>query len=244
MTGWHQGRMAAWDLETTGPDPETARIVTAYVGVIDGTGGQAPAELHWLADPGCDIPAEATAVHGITSEMARANGLPAAQVIGEVTAELARNMAAGIPAVGFNLSYDFTVLDREARRHGVTPLSDLLFTGVTPVIDAYVLDKAVDAFRRGKRTLADVCQHYGVKLNGAHDASADAVAAARVAWCIASRFPHIAEMPLDELHAAQIRWRAEQCASFQDYLRRSGKPGAVIDGSWPLTPFAEPEAVS
>lgn len=243
MTGWHTGRLVPWDLETTGPDPETARIVTAYVGVIDGAGQEPPVETHWLAAVEDDIPAEATAVHGITTEQARADGLPARRVVAEVIDELARHMQAGIPAVGFNLSYDFTVLDREARRHGVKPLSDRL-PAVTPVVDAYVLDKAVDMFRRGKRTLGDVCRHYGVDLDGAHDASADAVAAARVAWRIASRYPHIAEMPLEELHAAQIRWRADQCASFQDYLRRSGKPGAVIDGSWPLIPFTEPEAAS
>lgn len=227
--------MAPWDLETTGPDPESARLVTAYVGVIDGAGLEPPVELTWLADPGCEIPAEATAVHGITTEHAHRDGLPVAQVVAEVIDELARHMQAGIPAVGFNLCYDFTVLDREARRHGVKPLSDRL-PALTPVVDAHVLDKAVDVYRRGKRTLTDVCRHYGVNLEGAHDASADAVAAARVAWCIANRYPHVAEMPLDELHAAQTRWRAEQCASFQDYLRRSGKPDAVIDGSWPFTP--------
>ena len=43
------------------------------------------------------------------------------------------------------------------------------------------------------------------------------------------------EMSAEELHLAQVKWKAEQSASFQEYLRRRN-PEAVVDGSWPLVP--------
>ena len=56
-----EGPLPAWasalgvfDLETTGIDAETARIVTAHVGLIDATGDSSRTD--WIADPGVEIP--------------------------------------------------------------------------------------------------------------------------------------------------------------------------------------------
>lgn len=108
---------------------------------------------------------------------------------------------------------------------------DVESTGI--VIDPLVLDKFVDPFRRGSRKLEAVCPHYGVRLDQAHDAAADAIGAARVAWRIARKYPAIASKPLAELHELQVKAKAEQAASFQEHLRRKGSD-EVIDGSWPL----------
>jgi hypothetical protein len=107
-----------------------------------------------------------------------------------------RSGRSGCPVVGFNLCYDLTLLDRELRRHGRPPLEPGY------VIDAFVLDKHV-SYRRGPRKLVDQCQHYGVRIDGAHDAAADALAAARVAWRIAQRYPTVSGKTLPELHDAQ-----------------------------------------
>jgi DNA polymerase III epsilon subunit-like protein len=73
---WHTGRLAAFDIETTGTDPESDRIVTAAISLV---GAELPGEHHaWLIDPGIEIPAGAAAVHGITTERARAEGRDAA----------------------------------------------------------------------------------------------------------------------------------------------------------------------
>lgn len=74
---WYD-RLGVFDLETTGIETETSRIVSAYVGVVDAFG--APKGVSWLADPGVEIPAQASAVHGITTERARAEGRDAAEV--------------------------------------------------------------------------------------------------------------------------------------------------------------------
>jgi DNA polymerase III epsilon subunit-like protein len=69
---WWNGRMAAFDLETTAANPEEARIVAAAV-VLVGAGAETDSTT-WLADPGIEIPEEAAEVHGITTERAQAEG--------------------------------------------------------------------------------------------------------------------------------------------------------------------------
>lgn len=231
---WHEGRMAAFDIETTGTSPESDLIVTAAVSLL---GGGMPSEHRsWLVDPGVEIPAGAVAVHGITTERARAEGRDPADAVAEIVALLAGQVLSGTPIVAFNARFDLTTLDREARRHGLTPLIDLVGgEGEMLVIDPFVLDKQVDRYRRGKRTLNAVCEHYDVPLTAAHDANADAVAAARVAYRLGSRVAELREMTLRDLHEMQVTWAAEQAASLQDYFAREGRAERV-EGAWPVVP--------
>ncbi len=234
-TPWHTRPMAAFDIETTGLDVEGERIVTAALWRIDPTRGTKEVTT-WLADPGIEIPQEATEIHGITTAQARAEGRPAAEVVHEIASAFEDVVSVGIPVVVYNAPYDLTLLDREISRHRPgTPLA-----AQPLVVDPFVLDKQVDTFRRGSRKLVDVCAHYEVPLaqEEAHGAAADALAAARLAWRIAATRPEIAELSAEDLHLAQTKWKAEQSASFQDYLRRRD-PEAVVDGSWPMVPAAE-----
>jgi len=219
--------LGVFDLETTGIDVETSRIVSAHVGVIDSEGD--PVETRtWLSDPGIEIPEQATAVHGISTEHARAEGRPAAEVISEIITELKLLVARGIPITVFNAPYDLTVLNREAVRHGITPLPT-----PNPVIDPLILDKAMDRWRKGKRTLAAAALVYGVILEDAHDAAADAVAAGRVAQAIARRYGDALHADALDLHRMQVAWCAEQSASFQDYMRRTKDPNFTKSHLWP-----------
>ncbi len=221
--------VGVFDLETTGVDVARDRIVTAHVGVLDRSGAVVSARS-WLADPGIPIPAGASAVHGITTERARAEGRPAAEVVTEVRETLARLFAVGIPVVAYNAAFDFSLLANECVRHGLAPLVP------SPVIDPLILDKAVDRYRRGKRTLDLVAEHYEVALTGAHEAAADAEAAGRVALAILARFS--AELPASALqtHEAQIGWAREQGASLTDYLIRVGRlqPHESLESDWPV----------
>lgn len=237
MSAWHLGRLCGFDLETTGVDVETDRIVTACV--VQLGGGRDTEPTTWLADPGVEIPEEAAAVHGVTTERARAEGAPAGQVIEQITAALVQTARDGTPIVAMNASFDLTMLDRECARYGV---KSLWADAIPMVIDPRVLDKAVDRYRRGGRTLTDLCTHYGVRLDGAHSADADAIAACRVAWRIAQRYPQIGEMPLEDLHEQQVQWAAEQAESLADYFRRTpGKEHQAdgVRGEWPLVPATE-----
>lgn len=237
---WHTEPLLGFDLETTGVNVETARIVTAAA--VDYKPGDSIDTLPdrarlWLANPGVPIPAEATAVHGVTTEQARANGRPAAQVADEIADVLAANLSTGIPVVAMNGRYDFTVLDRELRRHNLATLQQRLgrVTSPGPVIDPFILDKQADKFRRGSRKLEALAVHYGVTLAAAHTADADALAAVEVAVAIGEKYRELQVHP-EQLHVWQIRWAAQQAASFQEYLRKTD-PYAVIDGDWPLVPL-------
>jgi len=221
---WHA--LGVFDLETTGIDVETARIVTAHVGLIDMT-GRSIAEGAWLADPGVDIPEQASAVHGISTERARAEGRPAGEVVAEIVAAVEAVFARGVPLVIYNAPYDLTVLAREAERHGIaSPV-------IGNVVDPLVIDKALDTYRKGKRTLEVASQLYGVQLDDAHDAGADAVAAGRVAQAIAAKYPDELGISAEELHRKQVGWCSEQAASFQEYMRAKRDPSFTADGRWP-----------
>lgn len=221
-------RLAVFDLETTGIDVETSRVVTAFVGVI-GADGTLERSWSWMADPGVDIPERATEVHGVTTERARAEGRPAAAVVGEIVAVLRELLEARTPVVAYNAPYDFSLLHFEAERHGIESI-----IAPSPVVDPLILDRRLDKFRKGKRTLEVVAALHGVPLEGAHDAGVDAVAAGRVAQAIGRLYA--AELPagVDELHEAQRSWSLEQAADFQSYMRRVRDPEFVAEGEWPI----------
>ncbi len=224
MNSWHMHPRAAFDLETTGRDPLTARIVTASIILVDGQ-GEVLHHHEWLADPGVDIPSEATSVHGISTSTAREQGAPAAQVVHEVAEVLRCYFRRSIPVLAFNARYDFTVLASEGSRHNVfTP-------NPFPVLDPYVMDKYADRYRRGKRTLSATCAHYGVPLENAHTSAADVLATLGVGAVLADRF-HQLQKPAPDLHGFQVTWARRQAESFQEYLRRSD-PAAVVEGGWP-----------
>ncbi|MEC3995069.1 exonuclease domain-containing protein [Actinacidiphila sp. DG2A-62] len=232
---WHE-HLAGFDLETTGVDVESARIVTAAL--VDR--GPIPARpVTWVADPGVEIPAGAAKLHGYTTERARAEGISPEEVVGELVALLATYADEGVPVVAMNATYDFTVLDREARRHGITPLVDLVGDRLW-VVDPWVLDRKLDRYRRGGRTLEDLCRHYRVPLGKAHDAAADAVAAVDVVRAIVKREPVIGTATPEFLHDRQADWArvlADDRAAY--FARTPGKEhrAAGVLRDWPLVPF-------
>ncbi|MFD7613498.1 3'-5' exonuclease [Streptomyces sp. NPDC059828] len=238
---WHREPLVGFDLETTGTDPLDARIVTAAVVAVED--GRPVRRCTWLADPGIRIPAQASAIHGISSERAAADGRPASEVAEQIAETLTGHWQAGVPVVAYNAAFDLTLLSAELARHGLPSLSERLGQGtdasaIGPVIDPYTIDRAVDRYRRGKRTLEAVCAEYGVVLDEAHEASADALAAVRVACAIAERHASVAAVTPTELHSRQIRWYADWAADFQDFLRRKGTHDAVVDGTWPVRALA------
>ena len=97
----------------------------------------------------------------------------------------------------------------------------------------HVIDKHVDPRRRGKRTLTATCEHYGVRRTDAHDATGDALAAARLAWTLTERHPDILQVDPTELHQAQIGWRRDQAESLARYFVRQGRPDDVAR-DWPI----------
>ncbi len=232
---WHRGPIAAFDTETTSPEPEQARLVSATFLSINPVTSSVH-ERSWLVNPGVPIPAEATAVHGITDQQVWKDGQEPRDALPEIVTALTAAWATGTPVIAYNAPYDLTLLDHELARHGLRSIAEHGGPGL--VVDPLVCDRRLDRYRRGKRTLTAACEHYKVRLDGAHDASFDAIAAARLAWRLAEVFPAVMqERGLEQLQADQARWHAEWAKHLQDYLRSSGKePDAVVDGTWPYRP--------
>ena len=104
--------LAVFDLETTGIDVDTCRIVTAHVGVL-GASGEVLERREWIVDPGVEIPTAASLIHGVTTERARLEGQSAPTAVAEIVAALADVAGRGLPIVAYNASYDFSLLERE-----------------------------------------------------------------------------------------------------------------------------------
>lgn len=216
-------RLLSFDLETTGTDPLTARIVTSALITIN---RREVDKLEMLADPGIPIPEGASKVHGISTEYAQEHGRPHDEVLAETIQRIRDGWKAGATLVVYNACYDLTVL------RSLEPT----FTVDGPVVDPLVIDKAKDRFRKGGRQLERVCEHYGVTLGNAHEATADALAAARVAWKLARAYPEITEMTSDDLMVNQATWHYETQSSLKEYFENQGKPerAATVNISWPL----------
>ncbi|MGW0119245.1 exonuclease domain-containing protein [Streptomyces sp. NPDC003327] len=234
-THWYEGPLAAFDTETTGVDVEEDRIVSAAL-VVQDTAGARPRVTRWLVNPGIPVPEGATAVHGLTNDHLQRNGRWPAPVMEEVARALAEQIAAGRPLVVMNAPFDLTILDRELRRHRASSLGRYLESSPLCVLDPRVLDKHLDRYRKGRRTLTDLCAHYEVELGAAHDAAADATAALEVVRAVARRFSaRLERLTPAELHTLQAVWHAAQARGLQAWFARQGTP-ELVDPAWPLRP--------
>jgi DNA polymerase-3 subunit epsilon len=241
MPHWYDGPMAAFDTETTGVDVEHDRIVSAALVTQDAPEAR-PHIVRWLVNPGVPVPDGARAVHGLSDEFLRVNGRRPGPVMEELGRALAERSAGAVPLVVMNAPFDLTLLDRELRRHRGAPLDTYLGPSPLCVLDPRVLDKYLDRYRKGRRTLTDLCAYYGVPLTDAHDAAADAVASMRLVRALGHRFAErIGGMSPAVLHSRQAVWHAGQARGLQAYFSRNGSEERV-DPAWPLRPDAAREA--
>jgi DNA polymerase-3 subunit epsilon len=114
-------KFIAFDLETTGTKPREDMIVE--IGAVKFDGGRAVEQYGCLIDPGRPIPAEASAVNGITDEMVR--GKPG---IGDVLGAFA-HFCGSLPLVAHNAPFDFKFLLEDIQTHrGKAPAGVVLDT--------------------------------------------------------------------------------------------------------------------
>lgn len=224
--------LAILDFETTGIDPCTDRIVSGYTGILhDGAAGEG---VNILVRPdGYTIPAGSTAVHGITTAHATAHGGSFDEEISGILRFLRQRPH--LPLAGMNIAYDLTILHTELYRAWTPAAAERAMRCVMdrPILDALVLDRALYPYRRGSRRLEDLAPLYGVQFDGdAHGARADAIVAGQI---VAHQLtnPALSGYSIDSLRDAQVRWKAQQAASLESFLRRKD-PSVVVDPGWPL----------
>ncbi len=149
-----------FDLETTGINIATDRVVELSILKIYPNGNKE--SKTWLVNPEIEIPAEATAVHGITNE----------KVVNEPTfKELAtkiNDMIADADLAGFNSNrFDIPLLAEELLRANID----------FDMENRKAIDVQVIFHKKEQRTLSAGYKFYcGKDLEGAHSAEADTMA--------------------------------------------------------------------
>lgn len=241
-TPWWVGPLAALDFEATDKHAHLARIASLALvsedtpdGPVLGSrlnpdeGWAGGFDLSLLVNPGVPMNPEAAHVTGLTDERLQAEGLDPRTALEQLGHRLAALVAEGVPLVIYNARFDWPLLGYELSRNDIDLRETL---DMATLIDPLVIDKAVDKWRKGSRTLANTAQHYGVRLDDAHEAKADAWAALRLARAIGRKYAEKLTPDARELHEWQRRAFSIQRDDVNAYWARTGKPQRMT-GTWP-----------
>jgi DNA polymerase III subunit epsilon len=153
-----EGVFVAFDTETTGLDSETGRV--AEIGAVKFTKDCVLAEFGELVDPRMPMPAEASAVNGISDAML--SGKPTASEILPRFLEFVN----GSVLIAHNAPFDVGFIDAELRRLGLSRL-------VNPTVDTRLLARAAFPGRAAYH-LQTLAEDFGLPVLEAHRALDDA----------------------------------------------------------------------
>lgn len=220
------------DTEASGQDPTTARLVSAYVSLVDLDDPQLNPirEQEWVAwpGPGFEMPADAAAVNGYTTERLRTE---ATTTTWEAVLQIIRIMEAeGLPVVAYNAAYDLTLLYHEALR---ASLPTAVFDDLV-VVDSYVLWMHVDPNRKGGRKLIDAIAAFHIHLPSAdyHEARFDAIGAGMVAQKLLAN-DRLRGIPLRIVSEESVHVYRRAMLDLQAWKRRTD-PTFSVSLEWPI----------
>lgn len=190
------------DTETTGLDRRENRVIEiAWVTMQGQKEIGSAAHLCRHEEP---LPSEITTLTGITSDMVK-DEKPFADHIPAFLEALSKVSF----VVAYNASFDRLFIEAEFARAGLQ-LPEKHW------IDPCVFVREIDKFQKGKR-LTDAARRWGVELNDAHRALADAKAAGMLLYKLA---PHLPAFSLPELIVQQRQWQEAQEQSYKAYAAR------------------------
>lgn len=233
MASWVNGPMLGFDTETTGVDPSTDRILTAALVHQDADGNRKVRT--WLINPGVDIPASSTEIHGITNEQVQSDGAEPAQALEEIASIIVEAQRAGMPVVAYNASFDLAIIECELARHGLPTVTERLGRTPFPVIDPLVIDRHCVKYRRGKRRLGDLLGYYELSEGrDLHAADVDVAATLDILAAQAYEFPSLAAATLERVHEVLIGAHRTWAEGFNQWREKKGLEGPGADASWPL----------
>ena len=214
-----------FDAETGGISVHEDRIVQWFMATADKDGNLLD-EWQWFLDPKVQIAEEAIAVHGLTNEWLADNGQDPKEALKEIRLIFLENI--DLIHVAFNMNFDLSILDAEFKRHGVTDSFGQYMRDKARLVDAIVIDRHEDKYRRGKRTLEAQAKHYGVEYDpeALHDARVDVALTAKITVKVLEKFG----IPSTE---EQASWYYSWSEGLEEYLRRSD-PEVRVDREWPL----------
>lgn len=172
-----------FDIESTGVETETARIIELACIKFNPDGSQEEKTI--LVNPEIPIPLEASEVHGITDEMVKD------KPFFKQYAQAVRNWFDGCDLAGYNSdSYDVPLLSAEFERAGVEGIN--WNPNLFDILKLYRL--------LYPNTLSDVYKRLtGKDLEGAHGAVADIKATKEIADLLIPKLKEITEEKLENI---------------------------------------------
>lgn len=200
------------DTETTGLPPDGRCVEIAAVRYERGL---PVARFSSLIFPGCPIPAEATAIHGIKDD-----DVLRKPRLAEVSGDLMRVCNGAVPCA-YSANFDRAILHAEIQGDDC-----MTFDPEQAWIDVLVLVKHFDRWAKGKgrHRLTSTCARHGIALEGAHRAEADAIATGALLWSFKGK---VGDMSAEKLIAAICKRRAEQEADFARWRASQSKKEAA-----------------
>lgn len=206
---WRDAVLVGLDTETTGLDVKNDRVFE--VGIVTFENGQRIESWGELIDPTVELDEKVVETTGVST--AEVVGKP---VFGEIV-EGIESRIRGRVVVGYNiLGFDMPILGSEFEK-----LS-------RPIPECQVVDVLVFArqlVKAGRHRLGDMASKFGVEMDTAHRATADADATVRLLLAMADDLPE----DIESLLRLQTQWDAQQRAR-RRAMWRKGDTGGLIEG--------------
>lgn len=210
-TVWARGEVpapaayAVFDCETTGTDPAVDAIVSLAVVRLDADGAET-ARYTRLVRPSRPIPAEATAVHGITDE-----DVAGAPRFAEISDELL-SLLDGAVFVAHNVSFDLPMLQHAFARAGIAYRPP----AVACTLEAFrLLEPLADNHR-----LQTICERRGIALEDAHHAISDVLATVALLRVLLEEGIAPETVELDHSAYMRLRSRGDTRPASEPQIRR------------------------
>ena len=188
---WIDLPLAVIDVETTGLDSETERIIE--IGIIRFEDGEVVDTYGQLIDPEREVPEEVVELTGIEPE-----DLEGKPVFAEVADEIHARLQ-GVGLVAYNLSFDKGFVENELNRCGLD------WPEEAPTLDPLIFARQFYKNLR-RKNLGTIADKLGIPLEEAHRATHDAEVAGHVLYAFADRLPE----NLEDLLVLQAQWEAAQ----------------------------------
>lgn len=208
MPAWKDLSLVGMDTETTGLSLIEDRIFE--IGLVTYVGGEKVEEWSRLVNPGRPLSAESVAKTGVRDE-----DLAGCPPFRDIALEVINRIRHRV-LVGYNLlSFDYPMLQAELRRLDLDMPSCSL-------VDVLVFARGL--VHQGRHSLQDMVARYGLTMETAHRATADADAAVRLLLHMAPELPQ----DLEALSELQAQWAEEQRARRATWRQKPAEKTALL----------------
>lgn len=217
----------SFDLETTGVNPQEARIV--QIGVSYFYQGAPLQRRQELVNPLIPIPSGASDVHHITDDLVQ-NKPPFSAIMTRLKPHFFGEVFPQLPPpliTGYNIaSYDLPLFEAELKRsHADWSLKD------APFIDLYSIVKW-HLRHLPNRKLTTVCEYFGIKLDRAHHALADAHASGQLMGALIASGHLPPQVSAAITYAQDVERRTEkEYQEFKHWLYHDRQSGELLLGT-------------